>query len=176
MGISTRAAGWAAALVLTFVLEGCNSSASIEPTELTDEQAYALAKETYRQYLEVFASLTHNPNQPSDLLATVVSGEALAAEIEGYEQFQGRGSSLVGSPTLRSVQALGLTRVSRDLADVQLAICLDYSRVEQVGADGKRRALRPDSPLVSKSVTVRVDSERGNFLTHTKNGGTYCAN
>lgn len=175
MGISTRAAGWAAALTLAFTLTGCGPTGAEEPAELTDEQAYALAEETYRRYLDVFVSLTNDPNQPADLLSSVVGGEALSAEIEGYEQFQARGSRLVGAPDLLSVDAVGLTKVSKGVFDVELGICLDYANVDQIDASGTSRALRPDTPLASKSVTVRVRSGGGNVLTYTRNGGDFCA-
>ncbi len=159
MGISTRAAGWAAALTLAFTLTGCSPTGAEEPAELTDEQAYALAEETYRQYLEIFALLTNDPSQPETLLSQVESGEALEGDLAGYRDLQSRGVRWIGRPEIVGVQGVDVLRLGSAGLQARIDLCLDYSTVQKVDAEGKQMPLRPSDPRVNRRVTVQVDRD-----------------
>lgn len=121
-----RTAALTSALLL---LVGCTPepapSPSPTPAFASDEEAFAAAEATYREYTDASnATDLHDPHSFEPVYRWL-RGEALSAAKENYDAFYASGMTRSGETTFDS-----FTPVSRDEQFLTARLCLDVSEVE----------------------------------------------
>lgn len=158
MNISQRTLS--AAVVISaaaFVVTGCatppkeipqaQEASSIEST-LTEEQALALAEETYAEYLAISDQIARDGGERVERLKGLVSSELFNSEVEGFEEFKESEFQLVGqsSFTVDSVQ-------NETLSSFTIYVCLDRTGIKIQ----KNDEVTQDSESVSTVFPLVVD-------------------
>jgi hypothetical protein len=176
MGISTRAAGWAAALTLAFTLTGCGPTGAEEPAELTDEQAYELAVGTYAEYVSLSGQILANDEFSLDSLVAVLSGEELTQEIDAFQKTRDAGYRILGNIGIRGERLIERRDVVGQTSEIDVGVCVDYSNAYRIDAEGREAPVLSNATSVSKRVTIRIDARVGSgHIIHQQNAGDFCA-
>jgi len=120
--------------VAAFVVTGCAKSpqeipqaqeASSTESTLTEEQALALAEETYAEYLAISDQIARDGGQGIERLKGLVSSELFHSEEQGFEEFMESGFQLIGQSSfvVDSVQ-------NESLSNFTTYVCLDRTGIQ----------------------------------------------
>jgi hypothetical protein len=128
----TRTAALTSALLL---LVGCapdpQPSATPTPAFASEEEAFAAAEATYREYTDASNATNLGDARSFEPLYGWLRGEALSAAKDNYSDFYANGMSRTGETTFDS-----FSPVSYDNGIVTARLCLDVSDVELLDANG----------------------------------------
>ncbi|MGF3056200.1 hypothetical protein [Microbacterium sp. YY-01] len=149
------------ALVLATTIAGCSSPTTTptptptpDPT-FTEEEAFALAEETFREYLAEIETLDYTDISDIDRLARFSTKSYFAGERKSVVNGILDGQSIVGSTELlwfRPYETI-------DNTTVIALICEDISNAHIVDSDGKK--LTPDDrpDLSARRITFKQDGD-----------------
>lgn len=145
-----------------FVVTGCTSQPQAIPqaqeatsteSTMTEEQALALAEETYSSYLEEYSKVIGDGSGDTRLISPYLTEERLRLEEEELQILSSEGLRIIGKPSFRSVS---ISQISTD--SYQVSICLSGLGTKVVDSSGKdvTPASRPaELPL---QVTMQLTS------------------
>jgi hypothetical protein len=147
----------------TVVLTGCatppqeinqpKEATAIEST-LTDEQALALAEETYSSYLVEYSKVIGDGSGDTQLISPYLTEERLRLEEEELKILSSEGLRIVGKPSFRSIS---ISQISTD--SYQVSICLsglDTKVIDSAGKDVTPASRPAELPL---QVTMHLTSK-----------------
>ena len=127
--------------VAAFVVTGCAKSpqeipqaqeaTAIEST-MTEEQALALAEETYSSYLEEYSKVIGDGSGDTRLISPYLTDERLKLEEDELKILSSEGLRILGNPSFRSVS---ISQISTDV--YQLSICLSGIGTKVIDSAGK---------------------------------------
>lgn len=130
-----------------------------EPTETalfsSDEEAFAAAEETYREYLAVYNAIDLADGSALDATRDYVTGRYAASERESISRLQAEELSRHGASKLVSFEGQSYERPDR----INARICSDVSETDIVDVNGKSvvSPTRPDRYALD--VTFIIDGE-----------------
>lgn len=143
----------AAAVFTVALVAGCTPQPEPDASQqpfATEEEAFAAAEETYRNYVDALnarrADPTASPNPQ-----VFLTGQALEADIRSQQELDQRGIRIEG-PT----EIVSLVGTSTDLGDgsAQLLVCLDSSSTRVVDSAG--RDVTPPDRAELAALDIRV--------------------
>lgn len=151
-------------LVSVFALvTGC--APQPEPVEsqgpfVTEEEAFAAAEETYRNYVEALNAVDLSDPETFEPVYEWTTGDLNASDREGLSQYHAAGAKVSGASTPVIIEP---REVDPQAGRVDLAVCLDVSTVTVQTAEGS--SLVDPNRVRVQSLTVKLvehqDSETG---------------
>lgn len=154
-------AGVTLSLVSVFVLvTGC--APQPEPVEsqgpfATEEEAFAAAEETYRNYVEALNAVDLSDPETFEPVYEWTTGAANAEARESFSQWHADGWRVNGASVIQLAEP-SLADASDTTYSVELAVCLDVSAVTLVDEEGQS-AVSPDRPSVQSMLVTVVPAE-----------------
>lgn len=144
--------------VLVLALAGCAGEAKPAPTPTatgfaSEEEAFAAAEETYREYVEAENAIDLADPDTFEAVYALTTGDARAQLTEDLTTWHAEGYTRVGESSLDD-----FARYSADLQEgaVQLDVCLNVSDIDVFDANGKS-LVSPDRVDVQR---LRVSFDR----------------
>lgn len=138
-------------------LTGCLGSTP-EPAPTTtavfssEEEAFAVAEETYRAYIDAVNARYADPASDPDPQSFLV-GSALEDDLEAIRSFEELGIRIVGESSIVHIAAVVADPVT---GDAQIDVCLDSSRTRVVNASGQDVTMPDRDPRTSLRVDLVV--------------------
>jgi hypothetical protein len=122
------------------VMTGCASPPPLPKSQettssestLTEEQALALAEETYSSYLKVYSKLIAGGGGDISSISPFLTDERLKLEEQELKILSSEGLKIIGNPSFRSVS---MNPISSD--SYQLLICLSGKDTKVIDSSGK---------------------------------------
>ena len=163
------------ALAIGITLAGCASPATgptPTPSFADADAAYAAAEATYRAYVDALNAVDLSDPTTFEDVFQWTTGEVNAADRETLSAYHAESLTVSGDSVVQSVTPLSLRE---GLDEVELAVCLDVSRVALLDSQGVSRVeanrvdvqrlsaglMVGDSPtgLLVASIEARTDGE-----------------
>lgn len=162
--VTRRQAGAAIALAVVWglAMSGCTPQPAPVPSAsvtgfASDEEAFAAAEATLRQYIEKSNVLDLNDQKSIDEFLSLSTDEQRAFDGDRLAKYKDEGYKLSGATRVVTVVAAS---VERHRNYVVLGVCLDVSSVDVLDGSGKS-IVSPDRPdLQSLRATVEGDPLR----------------
>ena len=118
---------------------------SSTPVFASDEEALAAAEAAYAEYLAVSDAILNDGGEDPDRIDTVVTGDLIATEKDGFADFRESGYRSVGATMFDNVSLQRYEPSSAGVDVVRLYLCSDVSAVDVVDASGVS-IVSPDRP------------------------------
>lgn len=153
-------AGVTLSLVSVFALvTGC--APQPEPVEsqgpfATEEEAFAAAEETYRNYVDALNARRADPNASPDP-QTFLTGPALEADIRSQQQFNQEGIHVQGATEIVTIVPKS---ADTDASAATLLVCLDSSATRVIDGDGNDVTPADRAELAALDVGFILTSSR----------------
>jgi hypothetical protein len=124
--------------LLVLVLAGCTTPEPVEPTPTpafsSEEEAFAAAEETYRAYVDALNQVDLSDPKTFEAVFDITTGTANSEFRKSLSSMHADGMTVSGETSAPLVDALDPT--ADESSTVQLAVCLDVSRVEVTDSSG----------------------------------------
>jgi hypothetical protein len=129
--------GLVALLLVGAMVTGCSGQPAPEPstpsapTFASDEEAFAAAEETYRAYVDALNQVDLSDPATFEPVFAWTTGELNASDRKGLTRYHAEEVALSGTSKVTLVQP-----ANRSPNSLDIAVCLDVSQIELIGADG----------------------------------------
>ncbi len=154
-------------VLLTALLAGCAGTPAPEPStsaSLSDEEAFAVAEETYRAYVDALNEVDLADPATFEPVYALTTGELNAQDRESFSTWYAEGFTLTGEAGIRQVSLGSLDRSGNDLI-VDLNVCYDVTAVDVLRPDGSS-VVDPGRPDIQPlQISEKVDSS-GALISH----------
>lgn len=155
-GAWTAGAGLAlSAMLVTGCTPQPNPEESREPFG-TEEEAFAAAEETYRNYVDALNARRESPAAEPDPQSFLI-GPALEADIRSQQEFDQQGIRVEG-PTM--IVAVVPKTADLDANTAELLVCLDSSATRVIDEDGNDVTPEERAELAALNVGVVLSASR----------------
>jgi hypothetical protein len=149
------------ALLLLAVTSGCSATTKPEPTPTpafaSEEEAFAAAEETYREYIDAVNARIAGESSPSP--QDFLIGLALEADIDGERFFEEQGLLTSGAGAVISFSGSEYETSGKDTT-IRAFVCLDATSIRVSDAAGTDVTPADRGNIVAQNVEfIRVDSE-----------------
>lgn len=140
--------------LLVLALAGCTSPEP-EPTPTpgfsSEEEAFAAAEETYRAYVDAENARRDDPSAPDPQV--LLTGQALATDIESKQRFDELGVHLVGPSEVASFAGQA---TSRDRTRVTAIVCVDSTGARLMDESGGDVTPADRDPMLGLVVSFKL--------------------
>lgn len=130
------------------MLAACAPSPEPTPTPTalfsSDEEAYAAAEETYRDYNDAGNARLDGESEPNP--QDFLIGAALEGDIDGQRELKTAGLNLIGDVRISAFKPVDLSDAN-DYSQLSATVCLDLTETSVVNDDGTPADL-PERPSV----------------------------
>jgi hypothetical protein len=136
-------AALALSVALLLTATGCHPAArspTPTPAFTSDAQAFAAAEKTYRAYVEALNKVDLSEPRTFEGVYRWTTGEARAGAEKTFTQMHADRWKVSGITSVQLVEGL---LAKPNYTSAQLAVCLDVSRIDLLGPDG-RSVVAPD--------------------------------
>ena len=134
---------------------GCSGQPAPDPSTpsapafASDEEAFAAAEETYRAYVDALNEVDLSDPATFEPVFAWTTGELNASDRKGLSRYHAEGVSLTGTSNVTLVEPANHRGDS-----LELAVCLDVSRIELTSTDGSSLVDRDRVDVQTITVTL----------------------
>jgi len=159
MTFRRRALALLVAGALTFGLAGCFGQPAAKPSTpapafTSDAAAYAAAEKVYREYVDALNQVDLADPKTFEPVFALTTGEANAADRKGLSAYHADGVTIDGESVIKLLEPIDITT---DRARVDLAACVDVSKVSLTKSDGTSAVASDRVPTQTVAVSLLAD-------------------